>query len=90
MTTYTDEMKQDWQLKVARHPDAVVRDLAERFPPWELFRMLDTEQVVSVVESNEEGTMRVYVEPEHTKNRISGHEVFGITADKLWPYTVLS
>ena len=67
---------------------APVREVAARFPPWELFRMTDTEQIVSVVSWFEDGTIQVYIDPEYNSELDfrTGCAVFGVNPNVLEPW----
>ena len=80
MTLWTDDEKEEWLFKVLYFDDAVVRDLASRFVPWELYSLPETGQVVTPSEYYSDGTLKVYVDPAHNNPRDSrtGCEVFGI------------
>lgn len=85
MTEWTDDQKEDWLFKVLDFDDEVVRDLASRFLPWELYDMPETGQVVSPVSYQSDGTLKVYIDPEHNNPRDprTGCEVFGVKPEHL-------
>jgi len=73
-----------WDEWVASRPE-VVRDLCQRFPGYNLYRLKPTDQIVQMVGYHENGTMKVYVLEEH--NAItSGYCVFGIFPEDLMVY----
>ena len=63
---------------------AGVRELAERFPPWELFRIKSTGQRCTVAAVSENGTVRVDVTGEFNQV-LFDRSVFGISPDDLEP-----
>lgn len=85
MTEWTPEQKEDWLFKVLDFDDDVVRDLASRFVPWELYSMPETGQIVAPSEYYSDGTLKVYIGPDHNDPRDSrtGCEVFGVKPDDL-------
>jgi precorrin-6B methylase 1 len=60
-----------------------VRSMAKKMPPWTLFRMKDTEQIVSVIGYFEDGTVRVHVHEDPRAFGVPGWEVFGVKPDDL-------
>lgn len=80
MTEWTPEQKEDWLFKVLNFDDDTIRDLATQFPPWELFSMPETGQVVVPTAYYEDGTLKVYIDPEHNIawDPRTGCEVFGV------------
>lgn len=87
-----DERDAAWAEWLDDPEHAPVRKLAERFPPWALFKMTDTGQIASVVGYFEDGTVRVAIDPEHNdvfalRGFPGGLEVFGINPDQLEPWT---
>lgn len=73
----------------------MIRDMATRFPPWEVFTLLDTRQRVFVVKYVEhldkrrrptgEGSMVVAVREGLNGPLFHERDVAGITADMLEP-----
>lgn len=79
----TPEQEKEWAEWVAELPP-VVRTVAERFFPWELYRMKSTGQRVTVAAFNEDGTLRVDVRGDF--NFVwNERSVFGIDPDDLEP-----
>lgn len=77
----TPEQKALWENWKRSRP-AVIRDLAERFPPNVLFRLKSTNQRCTIASYSEDGTMRVNITGEY--NRVLfGRTVFGIDPTDL-------
>lgn len=72
-----------WKRWCKSRPNGV-RQLAERFPPWELLRMKSTGQRVFVAGINEDGTVSVVVSGLYNMVLHDRH-VFGISPDDLEP-----
>lgn len=66
----------------ATRPPAI-QAMCEKMPPWRLFRMEDTGQLVSVIGYFEDGTVRVHVHEDPRLIDLSGFEVFGVDPGKL-------
>ena len=62
----------------------VVRELAERFPPWELFRMKSTGHRCTVAAIAENGTVRVDITGEFNQT-LFDRSVFGVDPGDLEP-----
>lgn len=76
-----DELK-DWAEWLKEH--SVVREVAEKFPPWELFRLKSTGHRARVSAYFEDGTVQVAITGEY--NLIAfARNVFGINPDDLEP-----
>ncbi len=88
MIVPTKEDIEAWNEFLKDPEHAPVSELAARFPPWDLFRMTDTEQIVYVVSYSEDGTIKVYIDPENNSELDfrTGCEVFGVDPDKLEPW----
>lgn len=70
----------DW---VNTRPAAVAAN-CKLVPPDRLYELNPTGQRVTIEAYAEDGTVRVYVDPEYNEGwRISGHEVFGIDPKDL-------
>ncbi len=65
---------------VAERPPAV-RAIAERFTPWELYRLKDTGQCVTIVSVFENGTVRVNVPVLYNADHIDDHTIDGVITD---------
>jgi hypothetical protein len=79
----TAEEEAEWAIWVASRPP-IVREIATKFPPWELFRLKTTGHRVTVHSFFDDGTVSVDVRAEfnfvlHERN------VFGIDPDDLEP-----
>lgn len=87
--TSTNELETHWNAWLSDPEHAPVRAVAERFPPWCLYRMKDTDQIVEVVSFYEDGTVKVYNTPDHNSpdDWRTGFEVFGINPDNLELWT---
>ncbi len=85
----TPEQIAGWQEWVGSRPDAV-RNVAERFYPWKLYRLKQTGQFVSVLSfgQNVDGrvTLTVLIKPDFNPLLFVEREVFGIEPDDLEPY----
>jgi len=79
----TPEQEKEWAEWVASRPDKV-RAVAERFPPWELYRMKSTGQRVTVASYSEDGTVSVNVSADFNVTLFE-RNVFGIDPDDLEP-----
>jgi hypothetical protein len=84
----TQEDIDDWNEFLNDPEHATVREVAARFPPWDLFRMTDTGQIVSVMSWFEDGTIMVYIDPEHNSKLDfrTGFAVFGVDPNVLEPW----
>jgi hypothetical protein len=87
-----DERDAAWAAWLDDPERTPVRALAERFPPWGLFKMTDTGQIASVIGYFEDGTLRVSIDPEHNgifelRGFPGGLDVFGINPDTLESWT---
>ena len=71
----------DWQEWLGQRPPEV-RALAERLPPWNLYRMQSTGHRVTMKAYDENGTVRVVVSPQYNCV-VFGREVFGVDPDDL-------
>ena len=76
----TPEQEKSYADWVAERPP-VVRAVAERFKPWELYRLKTTGQRVTLVSYFENGTVRVNVPALYNANRIDLHFINGQTVD---------
>jgi hypothetical protein len=83
----TDEERVAWELWVAERPDAV-RVVAERFSPWQLYRLKTSGHRVTLVAFDEETTgditLRVFISGDHNFLAFE-RSVFGIKPDDLEP-----
>lgn len=77
----TKEQLLGWADWVAERPK-VVRDIAERFDIWTLYRLKSTGQRVQIVAVSEDGTLRVNVDPAHNLT-LMGTTVFGVPPEDL-------
>lgn len=77
----TQEQMDGWDEWATSRPEPV-RGLAQRFPPWELYRLKPTGQRVTVASYFEDGTLSVNVLAQFN---LTLHEssVFGIDPDDL-------
>ena len=88
MTQFTEptpEQKSGWGQWVAERPDNV-REVAERFDPWTLYRMKDTNQRVTLYSFREQpdGGVTLTVNITGQFNLIAfDRQVFGINPDDL-------
>lgn len=87
----TDEERQRaWQEWVEERP-AAVREVAERFPPFQPYRLRETGQIVRVVSFDEEESgavsLTVSISPEDNPSRamLFARAVFGIKPESLEP-----
>lgn len=84
-TESTSEQKAGWSQWVAERPDNV-RKVAERFDPWTLYRMKDTNQRVTLYSFGEQadGGVTVTVNITGQFNLIAfDRQVFGVDPDDL-------
>lgn len=80
----------EWQAWLASRPPAV-KAIAERFPPWELFKLKKTGQKGSIYSVNENGTVTAIFPGEwnqHWQEANENRKVFGIDPDDLEPCEV--
>lgn len=91
MTRPTQADIDDWNAFLNDPEHASVRKVAERYPPWEMFELAPTGQVVAVVSYFDDGTVKVYVDPAYNsvEDWRTGFEVFGINPDELKPWRAL-
>ena len=82
-TEPSDEALKAWQEWLDERPPNV-RAVAERFPPWELYRMKDTGQRVTVASFYEDGTVSVDVTGQFNATMFNSN-VFGIDPANLEP-----
>lgn len=81
------DVKAEWDDWLAEPDQASVRALGHRFPPWTVWRLKPTGQIVVVASFYEDQTLNVYVEPRLTDPlKISDIFVFGINPDDLEPF----
>ena len=82
-TEPTEKQEASWRKWVAKRPKKI-RAIAERLPPWELFRMKSTGQRVVLYSIFEDGTISVLITG---KFNLALHDakVFGIDPDDLEP-----
>lgn len=73
----------EWD-KWAKHRPKVIKDLAKRFKPWELYRMKSTGHRVTLLSFSEDGTMRVNITAQYNL-LVFERQVFGIDPDDLEP-----
>jgi hypothetical protein len=75
--------EQAWREWVDTRPP-VVKAICERLPPDRLYELSPTGQRVTLEAYAEDGTLRVYVDPDYNEFwRFTGHQVFGINPDDL-------
>jgi hypothetical protein len=79
----TPEQTEAWAEWVAERPECV-RNIAEKLPPWELFRLKTTGQRVTVASFFENGTVSVEVRGEFNFHLFDAN-VFGIDPADLEP-----
>jgi hypothetical protein len=79
----TAEQEALWKEFVSSRPE-VVRKVAERFFPWELYRLKDTDQRVTMYSFSEDGTMSVIVSGQYNFTMFD-RRVFGVDPDDLEP-----
>lgn len=77
----TPQQEASWRKWVADRP-LCVRAVAERFQPWNLYRMKDTGHRVTLVSFGEDGTMRVFVSAKFNLVAFE-RQVFGVDPDSL-------
>jgi hypothetical protein len=82
------KQKKGWRKWCASRPPGV-RELAKRFPPWELYRLKTTGQRVTVASYYENGTLRVNVPSEYNMVLFEA-SVFGIDPNDLEPCDIPS
>lgn len=86
MTRWTEPTAEDeasWNEFVRTRPD-VVRRIAERLKPWELYRLKTTGQRVTLYSISEDGTVTVDITGEYNAT-LFDCQVFGINPDDLEP-----
>lgn len=83
-TDPTEEDRVFWQAWLDERPP-VVRQVAERFNPWTMYRLTTTGQRCAVLAFASSGTVRVYAEHE-TLGPVTGVEAFGIAPETLVPW----
>jgi hypothetical protein len=78
----------EWQEWIATRPESV-RALAKKYPPDTLYRLDPTGQLVTITAYNEDGSVRVYIDPKFNPRRAlsSGFEVFGVDPEAMTPAT---
>lgn len=80
----TDEQQREWDEWVAARPDAV-REVASKFPPWHIYRLVTTGQLATVDqydEANDDGSVTVSVTVWQEWLPIP-HGVFGVNPNDL-------
>ena len=85
ITEPTDEQRQGWNDWVASRPECV-RRIAEKFDPWTLYRMNDTEHRVTLHSfgEDEDGTVTLTVDVTGQFNLVNfERQVFGVNPDNL-------
>ena len=82
----TAEGRNAFELWAAGRPE-VVRQLIDRWPPDQLYRNTETDQVMAIQGYNEDGTVRALVVPECNGPITGGSSVFGIDPGELVPTT---
>jgi len=76
------ELAEFAQWAASRPP--LVRTIAERLPPWNYYKLAQTEQIVFIEAYCEDGTVRVSVKGDRISvPTIVEFEVFGINPDDL-------
>ena len=79
----TAEQRAQWAAWVASRPEPV-RTIAGKLNPWELYRLKDTGQRVTLQAFSEDGTVRVQVSGQYNLI-VYGRDVFGIHPSDLEP-----
>jgi hypothetical protein len=82
----------EWNAFLGDPEHASVRDTAVKFPPWLLFKLTETDQIVCVTSYFEDGTLKAYIDPEFNdpNDFRTGFEVFGIKPGSLEPWDVVN
>lgn len=83
----SDKKRNEWRAWVAERPENV-RVVAEKFPPWELFRLKTTDQrvVVGGFDEHDDGSVTLQVAVSSRFNFVVFERmVFGINPDDLEP-----
>ncbi len=81
ITEWSKEQEKEWDKWVSSRPQ-LIKDLCEKFPPYNLYLLKDTGQRVTLDSYSEDGTMVVHVSGEYNAV-IFDRYVFGIKPDDL-------
>lgn len=79
----TLEEKKRVLAKWLRGRPKIIKTLADRFPPWGLYRMVSTGRKVRLYSYSEDGTLTVHVLRAHNPGILFERRVFGIEPDDL-------
>jgi hypothetical protein len=78
---WTDEQEKEWNKWVSSRPQ-VIKDLCNRFPPYNLYRLKNSGHRVTLYSYSEDGTMTVNVSGEYNVVMFD-RQVFGINPEDL-------
>lgn len=80
---YDEGLQKQWDAWVASRPE-VIQTMCKSHPGNRLYKLKNTGQLVTIVSYDEDGTVKVFVDPRFNKGRFfTGHGVFGVQLENL-------